>query len=325
MADTPTKPTKTLAEELLLLLQNFESELAEGELRSKVQALIPIHQTMLLLGKSLIPADVASNARNRILHYFLSYPFVIIPREELAIIAGIDQWARRLRELRVEHGWSIINGVTAKQLKDAEEFPVDNVNVYSMRPDDYILLDLKQDRDASYRWNVAKNIRHSAGGVRSKILTFLRKNVGKPVTGEELRYVANDKTEWARRVRELRTEYGWPIATRNTGRPDLPIGTYLLEQDRQSPEHDRYIPDDVRRETLRRDEYQCQRCKWTHQIWNPSDPRHLELHHITAHAEGGANNKENLKTLCNVCHDGWHSNPTQMMSFQEWLNSNTKI
>ena len=118
--------------------------------------------------------------------------------------------------------------------------------------------------------------------------------------------MAKDRTEWARRVRELRTEFGWPIVTKNTGRPDLDIGVYLLEADRQSPEHDRYIPDRIKREVLRRDRYECQNCGWSHEEWNRSDPRHLELHHIEHHVNGGENILENLLTLCIVCHDEIH-------------------
>jgi hypothetical protein len=139
-----------------------------------------------------------------------------------------------------------------------------------------------------------------------KVLKFLRANVGRAVTGEELRYVAGNKTEWARRVRELRTEHGWPVATKTTGRSDLAVGVYILQADRQSAEHDRHIKDDVRREVLRRDGYTCKGCGWSHKEWNPADPRHLELHHVTHHARGGQNIKENLRALCNVCHDRAH-------------------
>ncbi len=107
--------------------------------------------------------------------------------------------------------------------------------------------------DAAHRWRIANEIRKKKLGVRDKILEYMRRNVGKHITGEELRYIANDRSEWARRVRELRTEFGWPITTKSTGRPDLPVGVYALEQDRQSPPHDRKIPDSVRREVLRRD------------------------------------------------------------------------
>ncbi|PKN67334.1 MAG: hypothetical protein CVU57_03040 [Deltaproteobacteria bacterium HGW-Deltaproteobacteria-15] len=115
------------------------------------------------------------------------------------------------------------------------------------------------------------------------------------------------KTEWARRVRELRTEFGWPVATKTTGRPDLWIGVYVLLADRQSPEHDRNIKDEVRREVLRRDGYKCRECGWSHEEWNPSDPRHLELHHIVHHVKGGKNVEANLKTLCTSCHDKTHA------------------
>ncbi|MEZ4519652.1 MAG: HNH endonuclease, partial [Chloroflexota bacterium] len=219
---------------------------------------------------------------------------------------GIDQWARRVRELRVEQGWSIVNGTTAKEMAEEDEFPIPEIAL-QMRPDDYILLSTQQDRDAAHRWNIAKQIRQEKGSVRSKILHYLRENVGRPVSGEELRYVAGDVTEWARRVRELRTEDGWPIVTKQSGRPDLPVGMYVLEQDRQSPAHDRHISDITRRLVLERDHYSCRRCGWTHEKYNRSDPRHLELHHIIHHEKGGENTADNLITLCTVCHDEWHS------------------
>lgn len=107
-------------------------------------------------------------------------------------------------------------------------------------------------------------------------------------------------------MRELRTELGWPVVTKSTGRPDLPVGVYVLQADRQSFEHDRRIADDVRREVLRRDAYECTNCGWSQKEWNNADPRHLELHHIQHHAKGGPNVKENLRALCNVCHDKVH-------------------
>jgi hypothetical protein len=134
----------------------------------------------------------------------------------------------------------------------------------------------------------------------------MRKNVGKHIMGEELRYVAGDKTEWARRVRELRTEEGWPIETKKTGRPNLSIGGYVLELDRQCPPHDRKISDSARMEVLERDEYKCRKCGWHFGKWNPADPRHLELHHKKPHAEGGENESGNLITLCIRCHDKVH-------------------
>lgn len=287
------------------LIRNFETELRTDNLRSKVLALIPIFRGLRNLGKSLIPGEHASAARDRILYYFRKYPGTIINGDELLVVSGIQEYARRLRELRVQFGWPIVSGVTIKEMGEEEAGEIPD-EFKSMKPNEYILLKAEQDRDAAHRWNVANTIRKQKGSVRDKILKFLRKNVGHGVTNEELRYVAGNKTEWARRVRELRTEYGWPIVTKTTGRPDLDVGIYVLQADRQSPEHDRNIPDDIRREALRRDGYKCQACGWSHDEWNPSDPRHLELHHKKHHAKGGKNTKENLKTLCTVCHDKVH-------------------
>jgi 5-methylcytosine-specific restriction endonuclease McrA len=94
--------------------------------------------------------------------------------------------------------------------------------------------------------------------------------------------------------------------TKVAGMPELPIGVYVLASTRQAPEHDRVIPDQVRRHILQRDEYKCGNCGWTHKKWNPSDPRHHEAHHVDPHAKGGGNIPENLITLCNICHDEVH-------------------
>jgi len=291
---------------LVDLLVNFKAELRSPHLRGKVLALIPVFHLLRDLGSSLIPGKQAASARSRILFYLRKYPKTVIKGDELMVVAGINDWPRRVRELRVELGWSIINGITAKEMHEEEEFPLPSVDATQLGPDDYILLNQEEDREAAHRWNLANEVRKLRLSVRDKILAFLRANIGRPVTGEELRYVANDRTEWARRVRELRTEQGWPVVTQNTGRPDLPVGSYVLELDRQGPVHDRAIPDSVRREVLRRNSYQCKSCDWNHNLWNRSDPRHLELHHKTHHAKGGKNTTDNLITLCNVCHDRIH-------------------
>lgn len=288
------------------LIDNFEEELKREDLRQKVLSLVPVFHQLRELGKSLLNKEDVSSARDRIIFYFRKYPCMVINGDELLVVSAIQEYARRVRELRVQFGWSIISGVTAKEMADERELPMENVNIGRMKPNDYILLSEYQDRDAAHRWNIANDIRKRKDSVRSKILDYFKQNVGNPVTGEELRYVANDKTEWARRVRELRTEFGWPIETKSTGRPDLFIGSYVLESLRQSPEHDRKIPDPIRGAVLRRDEYKCVKCRWGHEDWNKSDPRHLELHHQKEHGKGGENTKDNLITLCNICHDDIH-------------------
>ncbi len=294
-----------IRQKVATLVRNFEAELRTGELRRKVLALIPIFHGLRDLGKALIPIEFASSARSRILHYFREHPGIIIHGDELLVVSGIQEYARRVRELRVQFGWAIASGITiCEMLQDEAEDVPDSLR--AMRPNDYILLNATEDRDAAHRWYVANTIRKQHGSVRDKILQYLQANIGREVTNEELRYVAGNKTEWARRVRELRTEHGWPITTKTAGRPELGVGIYILQADRQSPEHDRRIPDDIRRKALRRDGYTCRECGWTHAEWNPSDPRHLELHHIKHHVKGGKNVEGNLKTLCTICHDIVH-------------------
>ena len=302
----PSDP-ETLRQELIALLVDFEKELKSDNLRAKVLALLPVHNLMRDLGSSLIPREWAATARERILAYFRKYPRIVIGGEELMVVAGISDWARRLRELRVQFGWSIASGSTAKEMAKEDEFPLPGVDVTKIRVDEYILLDDAQDREAAFRWNLANEIRRKKASIQDRILEFMRANVGQNISGEELRYLAGNKTEWARRVRELRTEHGWQIVTKTTGMPDLPVGVYVLASDRQAPEHDRVIKDSVRREVLSRDRYRCKQCNWHPEIWNSSDPRHLEAHHEQQHVDRGENTVENLITLCNVCHDKVHA------------------
>jgi hypothetical protein len=306
MAESRTsEKTAALQRRVTSLLQELDLHNPNEDLRQKVQSLIPVFHHLRKLGCSLLPDDAGTAALDRILFYLRKYPHTAIPGDEFLVISGIQEWARRIRQLRVEFGWRIITGVTAKEMNEEED--LGDATVAGMRVDEYMLIDEVQDRDAAHRWNVANGIRRKKISVIDKILEFFQANIGKPITGEELRYVAGNKTEWARRVRELRTEHGWPVVTRSTGNPSLAIGVYVLEADRQSPEHDRKIPDPVRRAVLRRDDYHCTRCGWSHGEWNRSDPRNLELHHVKPHVMKGENTEDNLITLCTVCHDALHA------------------
>lgn len=296
------------------LLDGFSAKLAEPDLRDQVRSLIPVFHGVRDLGSGLISPDIANSARDRILTYFRRYPMTLIEGDELLVVSGIGEWARRVRELRVEFGWWICSGVTFKQMaaddpETAAEIARElGVQAAAIKPDQYVLASEEQDRDAAHRWNVLNTIRNRKGAVKDKILEYLRANVGHPVSGEELRYIAKNRKEWARRARELRTEDGWPVVTKMQGRPDLPVGSYLLEEDKQAPEHDRRIPDDVRIAVLERDGFACTQCGWTRDALRPDDPRKLlELHHVIRHVDKGENSPENLVTLCNVHHDQIHA------------------
>lgn len=316
------RTTAEIVDEIALFLTDFEKQSAETDLRTRIQAVVPIYLNVLALGPSLFSGELRAAAKARLRHYFLQYPKTILPREELAVVAGISEWARRVRELRVQEGWAIVSGLAAKEMAAEGEWALSDISTTELRKDDYILVSEVQDKEAAYRWGRAKEIRNRKGSGRDRMLEYLRENVGLPVNGEELRYVAN-LSDWARRVRELRTELGWPVVTKQSGRPDLPMGVYLLEADRQSPPHDRKISDDDRLIVLRRDEYRCRRCTWSQAEYDRAAPRNLELHHIRKHVLGGENTPNNLITLCTACHDNWHSNEEQYgeAGFLEWLGT----
>jgi len=78
------------------------------------------------------------------------------------------------------------------------------------------------------------------GGARSKLRSHFLGNLGKVMESAELREVSGNISEWARRVRELRTEEGFQILTHND-RSDLKPGQYLLETAKPQPAFERAI------------------------------------------------------------------------------------
>ena len=121
------------------LIENFEAELRSGGLREKVLALVPIFHGLRDLGKALLPPEYTSAAKDRILYYFRKYPNTIIKGDELLVVSGIQEYARRLRQLRVQSGWAIVSGVTIKEMRDVEEEEVPDA-LKSMRPSEYVPL-----------------------------------------------------------------------------------------------------------------------------------------------------------------------------------------
>ncbi len=99
--------SEAIRKELVNLITNFEKELQSEDLREKVLALIPCYHHLRNLGKSLIPKETTRSARDRILFYFRKYPYTIINGDELLVVSGIQEYARRVRELKVQFGWSI--------------------------------------------------------------------------------------------------------------------------------------------------------------------------------------------------------------------------
>ncbi|MFL6439329.1 MAG: HNH endonuclease [Terriglobales bacterium] len=85
--------------------------------------------------------------------------------------------------------------------------------------------------------------------------------------------------------------------------------------------HDRHIDNETIVDVLTRDGNCCQKCGWHPNERVAGDPRqYIELHHINWHSEGGANDPNNLATLCNVHHRKVHNLKLDPASFQEWVS-----
>lgn len=75
--------------EIKHLLDTFIERIDDDDLRAQVRSLIPAFHAVRDLGKSLIPPELASSARDRILVYFQRYPLQVIEGDELLVVAGI--------------------------------------------------------------------------------------------------------------------------------------------------------------------------------------------------------------------------------------------
>jgi len=296
-SEKPQKTVQQLISDAEMKLGHYKKTYEGLSWREKVLLLIKLHEPISELGKYSNPELGRVGARERVRLYFLEHPGLVIDAKELEVVSGISEYARRIRELRVEEGYKIITG---------KGWPDDSP--LKLKQDQYILLEKEPDRKAASRWCIVNRIRREEkGGSQGRILKYLKQFVGEVVTSEELYYVAR-ASQFARRVRELRTEQGYAIATRFTGRPDLKMGEYVLESvDRMAEQHDRNIDHATQTEVYKRDKNSCRLCAWSHEKWSKKDPRILELHHIHDHVKGGKNTAENIMLLCSKCHDEVHA------------------
>lgn len=143
-------------------------------------------------------------------------------------------------------------------------------------------------------------------GARDRLRVHFLANVGKVLEGDELRLIAGNITEWARRVRELRNEEGFQILTHND-RSDLKPGQYLLESPSPQPAFQRDISKEVRAFVLDRNGFSCQMCGAAAGDEHPYDTgRKTRLHigHIVDISLGGSDDPANLRAICSVCNEG---------------------
>lgn len=162
---------------------------------------------------------------------------------------------------------------------------------------------------------------------KEQVRQFLRANIGKVVTSVQIRDAADGVTEWARRVRELRNDEGWPILTHNDS-ASLKPGQYLLSE--KPPEHPlpivpRNISAALRAQVLDRNGFTCQMCGLSPGDIDPVTGRKVRLHigHIKDKSLGGKDELANLRALCSSCNQG-AKNTTSEKPSTIWLLSQVR-
>ena len=146
-------------------------------------------------------------------------------------------------------------------------------------------------------------------GSKEKIRQFLLANIGQVVTSIQIRDAAGKGvSEWARRLRELRDEEGWPIITHNDSTALKP-GQYILKEkppQKKNVAFSRNISAKLRAEVLDRNGFTCQMCGLTPGEIDPDTGRKVRLHlgHIKDKSLGGKDELSNLRALCSTCNQG---------------------
>src|SRR5690606_31410107 len=199
-----------------------------------------------------------------------------VPRRELELISGISEWARRLRELRVQEGWPIVTvpGVHSS----------------------YRLADIRPAPDVSRTWREVNSIRRSAGTPGDRMLELLRRHLRTPISAEQLSYVAKDQ-HWKDHLLRLRSETGLRISSK-ADRPDLE-DSYLLESEEPLPDPDEWdTPESLRAAVLDADGRRCTSCGWEQ---DSTPDKWLDVHRRSP----GSSLKD-FATLCNECHERLH-------------------
>jgi hypothetical protein len=146
----------------------------------------------------------------------------------------------------------------------------------------------------------------SSPSAKASLRSHFLANLGRVMNSEELRQVAGNQTEWARRVRELRTEEGYQILTHND-RSELHPGQYLLESHKPLPAFSRAISKETRAFVLDRNGFTCQMCGAVAGEPHPYDATRktrLHLGHVIDKSLGGADDAANLRAVCSVCNEG---------------------
>lgn len=138
------------------------------------------------------------SARQRILHYLQNHVGEVVDGDILAAIAGISEWARRVRELDVEMGYPIATNATDP----------------TMKPGEYRLESAEPDPAGAEWWRLKRALRRDEDLYPGdKVVRMLRERDA--VSPPELHYVV-EPNDYRVIIEELRIA-GWDIVIETSG------------------------------------------------------------------------------------------------------------
>src|SRR4051812_36647451 len=110
-----TSDAEDLRKRLSDLFGELPDRLKTGTVVEQVGELVRAHHLLRDLGSSIgaaLAPDDSNSGRARVLSYLLLQVGRVVHTDELMIVAGIGDYPRRIRELRTDHGWPIISGLS---------------------------------------------------------------------------------------------------------------------------------------------------------------------------------------------------------------------
>jgi len=139
----------------------------------------------------------------------------VVTKDELSGVAGIHEWARRVRELREDDGWSIHSMHSRESLGVGE----------------YLLVTGNPDPELARTWAQARQMRklRTLGGAatpKARTLEFLRKIYPRAADREQLSHVAGSIDAATSIISDLADD-GWAITHCDADDPIAPGGTAL--------------------------------------------------------------------------------------------------
>lgn len=170
--------------------------------------LVQVHHHLRDLGASIgasLAPENSNSGRARLIAYFRAQTGKIVHTDELMIVAGIGDYPRRIRELRSQEGWPIISGLAVRDMRQLAKGDRDALRTVpsAIAPDEYLLLQDRQDKAAPARWTEIAAMRKREAPVRTIIREFFERFPNQHITAEELRYLVGNDSAWTSAMLEI--------------------------------------------------------------------------------------------------------------------------